>query len=275
MSDTIAILNDTTRCTGCEKCVAACKEEYELGRDRPWRAQGAVSDLSSTRYTTIVRRPDEHYVRQQCRHCLEPACVSACLVGAMQKTPEGPVVYDADKCMGCRYCLAACPYGIPRYEWDQRVPYVTKCTMCIDRVRQGDIPACVDACPEEATLFGTRTELLAEAHRRIDENPGKYQPRVFGEHEIGGTSVLYISDIPLDFLAWKPDLGTQPLPERTWAALHKVPPLMLGMGGLMTGIYWVVGRRMKLASEAATELETAAADIPAPAAEAESGEGST
>ena len=275
MSDTIAILNDTTRCTGCEKCVAACKEEYELGRDRPWRAQGAVSDLSSTRYTTIVRRPDEHYVRQQCRHCLEPACVSACLVGAMQKTPEGPVVYDADKCMGCHYCLAACPYGIPRYEWDQRVPYVTKCTMCIDRVRQGDIPACVDACPEEATMFGTRAELLAEAHRRIDENPGKYQPRVFGEHEIGGTSVLYISDIPLDFLAWKPDLGTQPLPERTWAALHKVPPLMLGMGGLMTGIYWVVGRRMKLASEAATELETAAADIPAPAAEAESGEGST
>jgi formate dehydrogenase iron-sulfur subunit len=275
MSDTIAILNDTTRCTGCEKCVAACKEEYELGRDRPWRAQGAVSDLSSTRYTTIVRRPDEHYVRQQCRHCLEPACVSACLVGAMQKTPEGPVVYDADRCMGCRYCLAACPYSIPRYEWDQRVPYVTKCTMCIERVRQGDIPACVDACPEEATMFGTRAELLAEAHRRIDENPGKYQPKVFGEHEIGGTSVLYISDIPLDFLAWKPDLGTQPLPERTWAALHKVPPLMLGMGGLMTGIYWVVGRRMKLASEAATELETAAADIPAPSAEAESGEGST
>jgi len=275
MSDTIAILNDTTRCTGCEKCVAACKEEYELGRDRPWRAQGAVSDLSSTRYTTIVRRPDEHYVRQQCRHCLEPACVSACLVGAMQKTPEGPVVYDADKCMGCRYCLAACPYSIPRYEWDQRVPYVTKCTMCIDRVRQGDIPACVDACPEEATMFGTRAELLAEAHRRIDENPGKYQPRVFGEHEIGGTSVLYISDIPLDFLAWQPDLGTQPLPERTWAALHKVPPLMLGMGGLMTGIYWVVGRRMRLASEAAMELETAASDIQAPAAEAESGEGST
>ena len=275
MSDTIAILNDTTRCTGCEKCVAACKEEYELGRDRPWRAQGAVSDLSSTRYTTIVRRPDEHYVRQQCRHCLEPACVSACLVGAMQKTPEGPVVYDADRCMGCRYCLAACPYGIPRYEWDQRVPYVTKCTMCIERVRRGDIPACVDACPEEATMFGTRAELLAEAHRRIDENPGKYQPRVFGEHEIGGTSVLYISDIPLDFLAWKPDLGTQPLPESTWAALHKVPPLMLGMGGLMTGIYWVVGRRMKLASEAAIELETAASDIQAPAAEAESGEGST
>jgi len=255
MSDSVAILNDTTRCTGCEKCVAACKQEYELGRDRPWRGQGAVSDLSSTRYTTIIRRPEEHYVRQQCRHCLEPACVSACLVGAMQKTPEGPVVYDAEKCMGCRYCLAVCPYGIPRYEWDRRVPYVTKCTMCIDRIRRGEVPACVDACPEEATMFGTRAELLAEAHRRIDQDPGKYQPRVFGEHEIGGTSVIYISDIPLDFLAWKPDLGTQPLPERTWAALHKVPAMMVGVGGLMAGVYWVVGRRMKLASEAAMEAE--------------------
>ncbi len=264
MSDTVAILTDTTRCTGCEKCVEACKTEYESGRDRPWRAQAAVSDLSSSRFTTIVRRPGEHYVRQQCRHCLEPACVSACLVGAMTKTPEGPVVYDPDRCMGCRYCLAACPYGIPRYEWDQRVPYVAKCTMCADRVSQGDVPACVEACPEDATIFGTRAELLAEAHRRIDENPGKYQPRVFGEHEVGGTSVLYISDIPLDFLAWKPDLGDEPLPELTWAALHKVPPVILGMAGLMTGIYWVIGRRMKLASETAMAQEAAQGQLDAP-----------
>jgi formate dehydrogenase iron-sulfur subunit len=104
-------------------------------------------------------------------------------------------------------------------------------------------------------MFGTRAALLAEAHRRIDQSPGKYQPQVFGEHEIGGTSVIYISDIPLDFLAWKSDLGTQPLPERTWAALHKVPAMMVGVGGLMAGVYWVVGRRMKLASEAAMEAE--------------------
>jgi formate dehydrogenase iron-sulfur subunit len=259
MTDSVAILNDTTRCTGCEKCVAACKEKYELGRDHPWRGQGAVSDLSSSRYCTILRRPGEHNVRQQCRHCLEPACVSACLVGAMQKTPEGPVVYDADKCMGCRYCLAACPYGIPRYDWHERVPFVNKCTLCAHRIRDGGIPACVEACPEEATIFGSRSELLAEAHRRLEANPGLYYPRVFGEHEVGGTSVLYISDIPLDFLAWQPNLGTQPLPELTWAALHKVPPMSLAVGGIMTGIYWVIGRRMRLASELAqapTLLET-------------------
>jgi formate dehydrogenase iron-sulfur subunit len=258
MTQPVAILTDTTRCTGCEKCVAACKEENELGRDHPWRGQAAVSDLSSTRFCTIIRRPNEHYVRQQCRHCLEPACVSACLVGAMQKIPEGPVTYDPDKCMGCRYCLAACPYSIPRYEWHERVSYVRKCTFCIHRIREGGIPACVEACPEEATVFGSRSELLEEAHRRLDANPGQYYPRVFGEHEVGGTSVLYISDIPLDFLAWHPDLGPQPLPERTWAALHKVPPLMLGVGGLMTGIYWIIGRRIKLASQTALGVSSAA-----------------
>ena len=122
-------------------------------------------------------------------------------------------------------------------------------------------------------MFGTRAELLAEAHRRIDANPGKYQPKVFGEHEIGGTSVLYISDIPLDFLAWKPDLGTQPLPELTWSALHKVPPVMLGMAGLMTGVYWMVGRRMKLASEAAMAEEAAQAAPQVSDDATESGEG--
>ena len=111
MTSSVAILTDTTRCTGCEKCVDACKKENDLGRDHPWRGQGSINALSSSRYCTVLARPGEHYVRQQCRHCLEPACVSACLVGAMQKSPEGPVIYDADRCMGCRYCLAACPFA--------------------------------------------------------------------------------------------------------------------------------------------------------------------
>jgi formate dehydrogenase iron-sulfur subunit len=249
MSEPVAILTDTTKCTGCELCVEACKKEYDLGRDQPWRGRGSVNDLSSSRRCTVLSRPGHRYVRQQCRHCLEPACVSACLVGAMQKTPEGPVIYDSDRCMGCRYCLAACPYGIPRYEWDERVPYVSKCTLCADRIRDGKEPACVEACPEEATIFGSRSELLREAHRRIAAEPDKYYPKVFGEDEVGGTSVLYISDVSLDFLAWKPDLGTTPLPALTSGALHKVPPTILLMGGLMTGLYWVIGRRMRLASE--------------------------
>lgn len=244
----VAILIDITRCTGCEECVLACKEEYDLGPDRLRPGQQAVDGLSATRFSTILRLPHDHFVRQQCRHCLEPACVSACLVGAMQKTPEGPVIYDSELCMGCRYCLVACPYGIPRYEWDAAAPLVRKCTLCHSRIVEGKEPACVEACPEEALLFGDRDELLAEAHRRIDENPGTYLDHVFGESEVGGTSVLYLADISLGFLAWADNLGEGDLPHLSWASLKKVPGVALGMGGLMAGVYWVINRRMKLAA---------------------------
>lgn len=252
-TNTFAILTDTTKCTGCELCVAACKEQNGLGKDESRRWKRRIDDLSSTRFTTIIRRPGGHFVRQQCRHCIDPACVSACLVGALQKTPEGPVIYDSDKCMGCRYCMMACPYGIPRYDWDQPVPYVRKCTLCYDRIKEGRQPACTEACPEGATIFGTRAEMLEIARRRIEDAPDKYISKVFGEHEIGGTSVLYISDIPLGFLAWKPDLGDVPPPKLTWASLTKVPPVMLGMAALMSGMYFIIGRRMKLQAEAALQ----------------------
>jgi formate dehydrogenase iron-sulfur subunit len=249
MSVQKAILTDTTLCTGCEECVKACKQEKKLGKDTPRRWKQRIDDLSSTRYTTMVRRPGNRFARRQCRHCLEPACVSVCIVGALQSTPDGPVIYDSDRCIGCRYCMMACPYGIPRYDWQATVPYVRKCDMCFERLEVGKEPACTEACPEKATIFGPRDELLEEAHRRIAANPGKYQGRVFGETEVGGTSVLYVSDIPLDFLAWKADLGDEPLPDLTWAALSKVPPMLLGVGALMAGIFWITGRRMKLEAE--------------------------
>ena len=247
---TWAILTDTTRCIGCEECVKACKLVNDLGKDVPRRWKQHIDDLSSTRYTTILRRPGGHYVRQQCRHCLEPACVSACLVGALQKTPEGPVIYDGDKCMGCRYCMVACPYGIPRYDWEQSIPCVRKCNMCYDRLQEGKQPACVEVCEQKATIFGPREKMLNEARRRIREAPDRYVAMVFGETEVGGTSVIYISDIPLDFLGCRPELEDAPLPDLTWAALSKVPYLVGGMGAAMTGVWWIIGRRMKLAEEA-------------------------
>ncbi len=242
-----AILTDTTRCTGCEKCVTACKQVNGLGPDQPRRWKLRIDDLSATRFTTIVRH-DGQFVRQQCRHCVEPACVSACLVGAMRKLPEGPVVYDGDRCMGCRYCMMACPFEIPRYDWAAAVPYVRKCTLCAPRLAEGRIPACVEACPEQATIFGDRDALLAEARRRIRATPARYVPHVYGEDDVGGTSVLMISSVPLDFLA-AGKVTDQPLPELTWAALSKVPPLALGVGGLMAGVFWITGRRMKLQAE--------------------------
>ena len=185
-----AILIDITKCVGCEECVLACKEENDLGPDRLRLGQQAVDGLSATRFSTILRKPDDHFVRQQCRHCLEPACVSACLVGAMQKTPEGPVIYDSELCMGCRYCMVACPFEIPAYEYHNPItPRVMKCTFCYERVaEEGKLPGCAQISPVEAITFGKRADLLALGHQRIKDNPGRYLDHIYGEKEVGGTS---------------------------------------------------------------------------------------
>lgn len=248
------ILTDVTRCIGCEECVAACKKINGLPvEDPPPRVGRSEDGLSATRWTSILRTKQGASIRKQCRHCLEPACVSVCPVGAMQKTPEGPVIYDKSICMGCRYCMMSCPYGVPRYEWSSINPSIRKCVMCYEAIKSGriDKPACVAACPKEATIYGEREEMIAEAHRRIDAHPERYLPRVWGEHEVGGTSVIYVSNVDLSLLAWQ-DLarfGDQPLPARTWHALKMVPGEFLGMGALMTGVWWVVDRRMRRAAE--------------------------
>ncbi len=248
MTAPYGILIDTTRCTGCEDCVKACKEENDLGKDMPRRWKRRIDDLSSTRYTTLIEKPGSRFVRQMCRHCNEPACASACIVGALQKTPEGSVIYDAEKCMGCRYCMMSCPFGIPRYEWEKSAPRIRKCTFCYSRIAKGDKPACVTACTYEATLFGRRDALIEEAQKRLDASRDRYLQRIVGESDVGGTAILYISDIPLDFLAWRSGLETAPLQERTRDVLYKVPPLVLGMGGLLAGVHWITARRAKVAS---------------------------
>lgn len=172
-----AILTDTTKCIGCNQCSIACKRANHLAPDVP-RRWDLEDGLSARNWTSVVQGPDHSFVRKQCRHCLEPACVSVCPVGALTKTALGPVVYDSQKCMGCRYCMMACPYSIPRYDWDQTTPYVRKCILCYGRIREGKLPACIEACPTKATIFGDREALLAEAHRRIAENPGVYWGQV-------------------------------------------------------------------------------------------------
>ncbi len=249
-----AILTDVTRCIGCEECVAACKRTNGLpADDPPPRPPSGPGDLSATRWTTIARRPGNHFVRQQCRHCVEPACVSVCPVGALQKTPEGAVVYDKSRCMGCRYCMLSCPYGVPRYEWTSAAPSVRKCILCHPGLKSGALsaPACVSACPTKATVFGSRDDLIAEARRRFAVEPGRYIQHIWGESEVGGSAVLLISDVSLDFLGWQgaSALGTDPLPERTWAALSPVPVEFAGMGVLMSGLYWIIERRRRLARE--------------------------
>jgi len=250
----IGMLIDVTCCIGCFQCVDACVQTNYLGDDLPIPQQ-AQDGLSAERWTTIIDGPAGRQVRKFCRHCLDPACVSVCPVGALYKTSEGPVLYDSSKCMGCRYCMMACPYGIPRYEWESVAPRIRKCIFCYPRLQEGKNPACVDTCPEDALTFGERPEMLRLARNRIADQPSKYIDRVFGEHEVGGTSVLYISDVPLDVLSFHGQLGEEPIPELSWDWLSKTPLVTVGMAGLMTGLFWIIGRRMS--AEAAQQAKHA------------------
>jgi len=263
----LAILTDVTRCTGCEECVAACQRVNDLPAEKPWRWVRQIDDLSSARWTTIRAVPEDdgtRYVRRQCRHCLDPECASVCIVGALKKTPEGPVVYNRDICIGCRYCLIACPWEIPRYSWEDTVPYVQKCDFCYDRVITGRAPACVEACSTEATIFGDRDELLAEAHRRIAAEPGKYIDKVWGETEVGGTSVLYISDVDLNLTDLEEGISSEePMPHRTTKILHKMPIAFVGMAAVMGGVHWAVRRRQELMTGGAATAETGSPDVAA------------
>ena len=242
------ILVDVTRCVACEKCVAAClernnKDRWEAEHDRAVTKDG----LSSHRFSTVLKVEEGRFARKSCMHCLEPSCVSACLVGGLSRTPEGAVVYDRDKCIGCRYCMLACPFHIPRYEWDKTIPYVAKCDLCIDRVRQNQSPACVEACSEGALKFGDRATLLREAHALINRHPERYLDHVWGESEFGGTSVMYVSDVDLASLGW-PGTDAVSIPSLTESLVHKTPFIGLGVAASLIGLNWIVKRRNELMS---------------------------
>jgi len=230
-----AILVDISRCVGCGACSAACKEANGL-------PDTEETQLSATAWTALAEKGD-YYVRNLCRHCTDPTCVSVCPVGAFVKTAEGPVIYDGDKCIGCRYCMTACPFQVPRYEWTSRAPLVRKCIMCHERVKNGQMTACAEACPESATVFGYRDEMIAEARRRIAENPGQYVDHIYGEHEVGGTNVLFLSPVPFEELGFRMDLGNDALPELTWEALKKIPNLVTASGVALGGLWWLINRR--------------------------------
>jgi formate dehydrogenase iron-sulfur subunit len=247
-----SILVDATQCTACERCVAACVETN--GTD-PVRAEidraTSRDGLSADRMLSILEVGDGRFARKSCMHCLDPACVSACLVGGITKSGDGPVIYDSSKCIGCRYCMLACPFHIPRYEWDTTMPFIKKCNMCFDRVQQGQTPACVAACPNQALQFGERSALVAEAHRRIKAQPSKYLPRLWGEKEFGGTSLLYISDVDLKLLGWPPQ-ETGAIPELTEPLIAQTPFIGASVAGSLLGVNWIIRRRMQLQREAQT-----------------------
>jgi formate dehydrogenase iron-sulfur subunit len=255
-----ALLIDIKRCIGCRACVGACKEAHGFP------VTDTDTELSATAYTAMVDYGDETHVRKLCMHCVSPSCASVCPVAALKKTPAGPVVYDGERCLGCRYCMVACPFNVPRYEWSAAVPSVRKCDMCLSRIEKGGLPACVEACPAEATVAGTRDDLLAEAHRRIAEDGG-YFPHVYGESEAGGTSVLFVSPVSFESLGFRQGLGSEPLPGLTWSVLEKIPGVVTIGGAALMAVYWITHRREEVALAAAH-----AALPPGPAPRTEKGD---
>jgi len=260
--DDWGLLIDIARCMGCSRCVAACSaanpdhtgKVLELSDIRMLKGLSS-KNLSYVRRVKLSQdgRPIYRFVKTQCLHCLDPACVSACPVGALQKSGPGPVTYDPSRCIGCRYCQMACPFGVPTYEWDSTYPQVRKCQLCWPRLEQGLKPACVEACPVQAVIFGKRGELLDEATRRLQG--GKYVQEIFGLRQVGGTSVLYISDIPFADLGFPVHLGEDPLPPLTWNILNKVPAMATTVAAAMAGVAFYTHRRSASQNERHYENE--------------------
>ena len=238
-----AILYDSVLCVGCRACEEACSARWKL----PYNEQIAAEETTSAHKLTAVRTFGERYSRKLCMHCVDPACASVCPVGAFEKTAAGPVVYHADRCMGCRYCMMACPFQVPTYEWDARLPKVKKCDMCSDRVPAGGVTRCSEACPAEATITGEREELIQIAKKRIEESPAEYNKAIYGLQEVGGTSVLMIGAVPFDQLGFRSDLPKEALPQYTWAALQYVPDVVVLGSALLGGVYWITHRREEVA----------------------------
>jgi Fe-S-cluster-containing dehydrogenase component len=258
--DSRAVLVDTTKCVGCRACEAACSEASRLkepalsGDERVFQAQRVTDQRTFTvvnRYT--VGKGNDRFIKTQCMHCVDAACASACPARALEKTASGPVVYNGSRCLGCRYCMLACPFGIPKFEYDKPIPYVRKCNFCAERQAHGLPPSCTEVCPSGALTFGTRGALIEQAKLRIYQNPDKYVHHVYGEREAGGTCWLYISDVDLDRLGLPGDLGETPRPELASTALAAVPMILTLWPPILMGLHAITKRRDEAAEEASND----------------------
>jgi formate dehydrogenase iron-sulfur subunit len=233
------ILYDSTRCAGCQTCESACAEANGLPEPAGTIEAGVIRKTDEAHRTVVnaySTEKGEVYAKKQCMHCNEPACTAACLTRAMYKTKEGPVIWRGDKCMGCRYCMVSCPWDIPKFEYHSANPKIEKCNMCYTRLSEGKIPACVENCPAEALIFGKRRDLIKEARKRINDNPGQYEDHIYGEHEAGGTGFLYLSAVPFNELGFNTSLQTESYPSLSKGFLYSVPTIFVLWPAMLLGL---------------------------------------
>jgi len=242
----VGILVDTTRCIGCRACEVACGEDHDLLVPDVLN-DGALEEhrKTSVEQWTIVNKYETEkgdvFVKRQCMHCYQAACATACPTEAMVKTGQGPVTWNGDKCLGCRYCMVSCPFEMPKFEYNEWNPKLQKCTMCFERLEEGQKPACVEACPTDALMFGTRVKNLEIARHRIYSHPDEYVHHIYGENEVGGTGYIYLSAVPFDQIGFRTDLGTTPYPEYTKDFLYTVPMVLFGAPAFMLGLNALAG----------------------------------
>ncbi len=252
-----SLLLDATRCIGCRSCQVSCKEWNRLPAERTrfFGGDGYQNppDLTDRTWTLItyreVRRNGTlHWVfsKRQCMHCRTPSCVSVCPVGAMHKSEEGAVIYDEKKCIGCRYCMLACPFQVPKFEWSKTLPEIRKCTLCHDRIVNGLEPSCSAACPTGSIQFGERDKLIRTAELRISKNPERYFQHIYGKEEIGGTSILHLSPVPFEQVGFRTDLGNTPPSFYTGRALKLIPGVVVGLALFLGGAYLFTRRTERI-----------------------------
>ncbi len=267
--DSYGVLHDISRCIGCRACETACNKVNDLEvPGKPFTDLSVLDEKRRTEnnnYTVVNKFEDKKnpgksvFVKKQCNHCMEPSCASVCFVQAFKKSASGAVTYNPDVCVGCRYCMVACPFNIPTYEYDEPFnPEVRKCTLCKSRTDEGKLPGCVEICPKDALVYGKRDELLKMARKRIEKHPNRYVDHIYGETEMGGTSWLYISGVPFSEIGMREDLGTVSGPELTHGALSVVPMVVGIWPAFLAGMYAMTKRREKIADEEKQEaVETA------------------
>jgi formate dehydrogenase iron-sulfur subunit len=232
-------LIDASRCIDCRSCLVACSVENNVPMEhtRIW--------INETGVVGQFPELERYSAPFHCMHCIDPSCVSACTVGALQLNKDGIVIYDNERCIGCRYCMYACPFKVPNFEWEKRLALIIKCDLCVNRLEGGQQPACAATCPTQAIQFGTREGMLDLAHARINSQPDRYIDHVYGEFENGGTSTFYISPVPFEDLGFPAaEQGESPA-HFNRLVTHGTPTVAAGVALGMSAIYLAIERQGK------------------------------